>query len=88
MVVLCFYTALISYLTTFPSINKDTYLLLASLNDKNFPKIFIPVVFKVADDSIANIVFTHSYKTAFPEFLLPAVYVATYYKIYKNIFHL
>lgn len=56
---------------------KDIYLLFASLFRRNLPNILIPNVFKVLDDSIPKIVFTHSYSTALPEFLALLVLAAT-----------
>lgn len=53
------------------------YLLFASLFYKNLPKILIPKVLRVLEDSIAKIVLTHSYKTALPEFLVLFVFAAT-----------
>ena len=74
---------------TFLSINNDTYLLLLSFSDKNLAKIFIPSVFKVLPDSIPIIVFTHSFRTAFPVFLVDDILVATYLKnfIYNNYYY-
>lgn len=57
------------------------YLLLASLLAKNFPKMLIPSVLSELADSMAKIVFTHSYNTALPEFLALLVLAATYVRI-------
>ena len=68
IIYLCFYTAFVSYSNTFSNDINDTYLLLASLLAKNLASILIPKVFNDDALSIAIIVLTFSYKTAFPVF--------------------
>lgn len=54
-----------------------THLILLSGNAKNRPKMLIASTRRPPIASIAIIVCTHSYKIAWPAFLLPSVFVAT-----------
>ena len=81
IIYLCFCTALISYSSTFNNEIKDTYLLFASLFARNLPKILIPRVFNDAALSIAIIVLTFSYNTAFAAFFVEVILFTTWAKI-------
>ncbi len=73
----CRCTAFGSIETTLIKVFRATYLMLLSLLDKNFPRMFTPRTRSPESASISKIVRTASYKMEFPTFFDDSVFVAT-----------